>query len=142
MQNITQALGILLLSATKFFLAPSTAVYLGYSLLNSIFLTTLGGIIGFFLFFKFGIAIRKSFQLIIKPKKKKMFSRTNRIIVKVRSNYGLWGLAVLTPCLLSIPIGAFLASRYYPKDKRMPFAFCSLILLWSILLSSLSVGIL
>jgi len=141
MQEILEILSLLLVSATKFFLAPSIAIYLGYGFLKSVFITSAGGIIGFFIFFKFGIIIRKWFLKLFKKKKKAFFTKKTRLIVKVRAKYGLWGLAILTPCLLSVPIGAFLASRYYSKDKRtIPF-FIGFIILWSILLSSISLSV-
>lgn len=141
MQEFVEILGLILASATKFFLAPSLAVYLGYGLFRAIMITTLGGVLGFFIFFKFGLIIYRWYSSLFRQKNKPKFSRKNRIIVKIKSKYGLWGLAILTPCLLSIPIGAFLASRYYSKDKRTFPIFIVFIIIWSILLSAISVSI-
>ncbi len=141
MQEFAEILGLLLTSATKFFLAPSIAVYLGYDFLATLLITSGGGIIGFVVFFKFGVIIRRWYISLFSKKPKPVFSRKNRTIVKLKTKYGLWGLAALTPCLFSIPIGALLASRYYAKDSRtFPF-FLGAIILWSILLTSISLGI-
>ena len=142
MQEVVEILGLLLASATKFFLAPSLAVYLGYGFLNSILITSIGGILGFFIFFKFGIIIYKWYQSFFSKKNKPKFNRRNRTIVKIKAKYGLWGLAILTPCLLSVPIGSFLASRYYSKDKRTFPIFVVFIIIWSILLTSISLNFL
>jgi len=40
-----------------------------------------------------------------------------RSLVKVRSRYGLVGIAFLTPIILTVPIGTFLANSM-TKDKR------------------------
>jgi len=40
-----------------------------------------------------------------------------RSLVKVRSRYGLIGIAFLTPIILTVPIGTFLANSM-TKDKR------------------------
>jgi len=54
-----------------------------------------------------------------KPGSKRIFSVRNRMIVRVKKSYGLWGIVITTPILLSIPVGAFMASRYYSKDRRV-----------------------
>lgn len=48
---------------------------------------------------------------------KKIFTKFNRRVIKIKHRFGLIGIAVLTPIFLSIPIGAFLAERFY-KDKK------------------------
>jgi len=53
----------------------------------------------------------------------------------------LWGLAILTPFLLGVPLGAFLASAYYRKQKGALWVFFSFILLWSFILTYFSVFI-
>lgn len=129
---------LFLLSATKFFLAPFATVAAGYGVLTSILLTSIGGCVGFIVFFKFGTLIKRGIQALIKPKKKRVFTKKNRLIVKVKSKYGFYGIAVLTPCLLSVPLGAILASVYFSGDRRTIPVFLSLIVIWSVLLSSLS----
>jgi hypothetical protein len=42
-------------------------------------------------------------------KKKKTFSRTSRRIVRVKTSGGLIGIAILTPVLLTIPVGCLVA---------------------------------
>lgn len=138
MQGLIELLGLLAASATKFFLAPPLAIYLGHGFLDSIAITSTGGILGFFIFYKFGIIIHKWYMSLFSRKTKPKFNRRNRTIVKLKIKYGLWGLAILTPCLLSVPIGAFLASRYYSKDRRAFPVFITFIILWSILLTSIS----
>ncbi len=47
----------------------------------------------------------------------KIFTKANRRIIRIKHRFGLTGIAILTPIFLSIPIGAFLADRFY-KDKK------------------------
>ena len=44
---------------------------------------------------------------------KKVFTRRNRFMVLIKKKYGLPGIVVLSPLLLSIPVGAFLTTKYY-----------------------------
>lgn len=57
-------------------------------------------------------------------KPKKNFSRSNRRIINIKRRFGLVGIAVITPVLLSIPIGAFLAERFF-KDKKKVILYLS-----------------
>lgn len=67
---------------------------------------------------------------------KKIFTRKNRRIVWLKSRYGLIGIAVLTPILLSIPLGCFLAVRFY-KNKRKVFLYMlGGIILWSFIFAT------
>jgi hypothetical protein len=48
----------------------------------------------------------------------------------------MWGLIVTTPVLLSIPLGAFLARRYYSHQRRIVLYMMGSIMGWGILLSA------
>lgn len=55
---------------------------------------------------------------------KKVFTKFNRRVIRIKHRFGLTGIALLTPIFLSIPIGAFLAERFY-KDKRKVIIYLS-----------------
>jgi hypothetical protein len=68
--------------------------------------------------------------------KRTIFSPRSRRIVKLWQRYGLFGIAAITPILLSIPVGAFIASRFEnDKEKIFIYMFTS-ILFWSLLIAS------
>ena len=136
--EFVQVVSWLIFSAIKFFLAP-TAVYIsGYSVLETMAITITGGFIGVLVFFYAGGAF---FQWITyrfssgKESQKKVFSKKNRAIIKVKRTYGLLGLAFLTPCLLSIPIGTIIAAKYYRNDNRAIPAFFAGVIFWSVTLT-------
>jgi hypothetical protein len=56
---------------------------------------------------------------------KKIFTKFNRRVIRTKNRFGLTGIAMLTPILLSIPIGAFLAERFY-KHKGKVILYLSL----------------
>lgn len=63
------------------------------------------------------------------PKKK--FTKTNRLVIKIKRRFGLAGIAALAPFIISIPLGAFLGERFY-KDKRKVIIYISVsTILWS-----------
>jgi hypothetical protein len=49
-------------------------------------------------------------------KPKKIFTKTTRLGIKVKSSLGLWGISFLTPLLFTPIVGSFLAISFkYPK---------------------------
>lgn len=96
--------------------------------------SALGGILGVAIFIFLGASIQRGFRRVF-PKKQspKVFTRKNRFIVKVKKNFGLAGIAFITPWFLSVPIGTFISMGIY-RNKRMVFLYQSAsILLWSFL---------
>lgn len=72
-----------------------------------------------------------------KNQKPKVFTKRNRKIVKIWARYGLAGIALVTPVILSIPIGTLIAnSLVSDRRKIILYMFCS-ILFWSVLMTSL-----
>ena len=64
-------------------------------------------------------------------KSKPAFSKRNRKLIGLKSKFGLWGIAFLSPLLLSLPLGCFLAVRYF-KNRWRIFGIMSLgVAFWS-----------
>lgn len=144
MEELWQIAGLLFFSSIKFFLAPPAAVIAGYGFVPAVVISFCGGAGGFVIFFKFWQFIKLGIEKLFKKNKKKnkkTFSKKNKFIVRAKVNYGLIGIALLTPCLLGIPLGAILASNYYPKNKKVIPVFLSSILIWSITLTYVSLYI-
>ncbi len=58
-------------------------------------------------------------------KPKKNFTKSNRRVINIKRRFGLLGIAIITPVILSIPIGAFLAERFF-KDKKKIIIYLSI----------------
>ena len=150
---------VLLLSGVKFLLAPPCAIGMGFSYVETFLITTIGGLLGVLFFFYLSeliLNVFKSIWPIIKKyfkkpelnqgqiaidsdpsgNRKKQFSRKNKFIVSMRRKYGLWGIAILTPVLLSIPLGTFLASKYYKNKKSVLLSLSLSVIGWAIVMSS------
>lgn len=155
---ILKQISILLLSAVKLMVAIPLSTLLGYSYLQTFLNTAAGGILGVLFFFFLSKSLLKAYQslkpllagLIIRlrrnsgfsrPAKRKVahrriFTKRNRLIIKIRSRYGMPGIIILTPVILSIPLGTFLAIKYYSSRKNL-LAWLSLsVILWSAVISS------
>jgi hypothetical protein len=139
--KIVQVIGWIFFSSIKFFLAPSAVYLSGYSFLETVIITIIGGMIGVFGFYYGGSAFfawlsNRFYSSESKPKR--VFNKKNRIIIRMKNAYGLYGLAVVTPCLLSIPIGSILAAKYYRHDRRTIPAFLAAVVFWSFALTTIT----
>lgn len=140
MGGILEILGLFLLSSVKFLFAPSSTIALGYDLPKTIIITFCGGSFGITIFYFLGASISNWWAKHKKTpiKKKKIFSSTNRKIVFIKNKYGLIGLCLITPGIISIPVGSILAAKYFRHDKKtFPYLILSLFI-WCISLSVVS----
>jgi len=63
-----------------------------------------------------------------KRKHKKKFTRRNRFVVKFKRHYGMYGIILLTPWLLSLVLGAILLRKYDSDRKEaLPLAIIAII---------------
>ncbi len=140
MDKIVEIVILLLLSSVKFALAVGYMLFnKGFGYFETVIILMVGGSIGVVAFYFFGEWIMlkwKTFRRSSKPPKK--FTKTNRLIVKVRKKYGLIGLALLTPVLLSIPVGCIIAARYYRFSYKVLFSLLGAVVFWSFVLPLIS----
>jgi hypothetical protein len=154
MIGILKIVQVFLLASVKYVITFPFALLIGLNFVQALVAVTLGGIAGFFFFYylsgfvakKFHIAktfvkrhtprsISIKFRQLLNWRKKvtgeRVFSKRNRIIVSFRAKFGLLGIVILSPVILSIPIGAFLLNKYYSKHKMAkPYMVLS-ILSWT-----------
>lgn len=121
---------------------PLVIIQFKFSFIETILWTNIGGIIGiyFFAFLSERVIIwwnrtfrKKRQTLKSRRKEKKIFTKKNRRIVMIKQRYGLIGIALCTPFLLSIPVGTFLVIRYY-RSSRVKFAYLiGANIIWSVI---------
>lgn len=117
---LTEFVLVFLFAATKFAMAltymllPST----NYNYFEIVATLITGGTTGVVVFYYATGWINQLInKLLPKKKKKKVFTKGNRRFITIKNKYGLIGISALTPILLSIPLGCFLASRFYAGKK-------------------------
>jgi hypothetical protein len=50
--------------------------------------------------------------------KKKIFTKTNKTIVRLKHKLGIYGIAFYAPLFLSVPIGTVITAKFYGKEKK------------------------
>jgi len=134
----------ILLSTVKFGMTfPLAIMEFRFSFFETILWINIGGIAGiyFFAYLSEGLIawLRRKFRKKKAKKSKpnrKIFSKKNRRIIRIKQRFGLLGIAASTPILLSIPIGVFLVVRYYPRVKTRFIYLIAGNLIWSFIYTS------
>ncbi|MCD4698093.1 MAG: hypothetical protein K8S16_17850 [Bacteroidales bacterium] len=155
--NLFKLIQIFIVSGIKFLFAPLVSIGYGFNYFQTVVFTTIGGIAGILFFYflsKWLIrmynlycpvvyryfageeAQTKLFEGKCTKQVKKKFTRRNKIIINLRKKYGFMGIILFTPVLLSIPIGTFLAQKYYSKRNNVIVYLSISVLFWSFLISS------
>lgn len=129
----------ILLATVKFGMTfPLAILEFRFNFLETILWINLGGILGIYFFAylsdELNSWINSTFRNgKIKEKPKRIFTKRNRRIVRIKQRYGLAGIAATTPILLSIPIGVFLVVRYYPRVRTRFLALITANVVWSLI---------
>ncbi len=142
-----------LISSVKFLFAPFEAERYHFSFWESFSMTTIGGLIGIFTFYYAGTKVTKFYRHIvagvkslftkksvieIEQKPKRNFTRMRRFVIRIKMRFGLIGIAFVTPCLISIPIGTMIAGDIYRKKKGVLLYFIGALLFWSLILNGIA----
>jgi len=152
---------VILLASVKYILTIPYARLIGLNYLETMVAVLLGGIGGFLFFYYLSGWVKRLigntelrfyqiFPFLLKQRylaycerrnrnksQRKIFTRKNRIITRFKKNYGFWGIIIATPVLLSIPLGAILANKYYSHRRFLIGYMIISIVLWAVFLNTL-----
>lgn len=129
---------IILFSTWKFAATfPLAVLIMKMSFFETLLYTNFGGLIGVIFFVSLSKIVIKTWAKILpaqkQDKNKKIFTKRNKKLIKLKRTYGLPGIIILNPIILSIPVSAFLVSKYYGKKF---INYCWLVvgqIAWSVL---------
>jgi len=129
---VVQIILTILSSGVKFAMTfPVVVMQFKFTFLETILWTNVGGILGIYFFAFLSEKLIAWWNRTFRKKRsppgyrnrdKKIFTRRNRRIIRIKQRYGLLGIAVTTPLLLSIPLGTFLVVRYY-RTRKIKFTY-------------------
>jgi len=137
-------LTVIALSTWKFAATFPVAVYVfKMSFFETILYTNIGGLIGIIVFALLSTGFLKVIRLLwpVKSsdseKSKKIFTKKNKRIIYLKNKFALPGVLILTPVLLSIPVGVFIVTKYFGR-KKINFLYLLVVqLLWSVIFTTM-----
>jgi hypothetical protein len=121
-------LGIYLMTLFKFIAGPVLGSMAGYSLFEIMLVTVLGMMSSVIFFTYLGEWIKRRWDQRF-GKRRLIFTKKNRRIVKVWQKSGAAGVAFLTPLLLT-PIGGTLVMTSFGVDRRIILSYMLVSSLW------------
>ncbi len=129
-----ELIGWLFLSIVKFFFTPSLMIGAGNNFLSSWIISSIGASLGFVFFYYLGHYLFGYFN-----KNRKRKNPTKKKIKRLRfiMKRGPIGLFILTP-ILSVPIVAIIASRFFAHHKVIVPKFILGFFIWALILTSFS----
>jgi len=139
MDPVSEYIAVALASTFKFVGGPLAGIAMGLSWLETAVCSTAGMMLTVFLI-TYGSSLLKRFssfgwfqrltaffrnpgtfaglKKIFRKKPRKLFSKTTRLAVSVKSRLGLWGVAFLTPFLFTPVLGTFIALSFrFPRRE-------------------------
>jgi len=155
---VVKFLHVILLASVKYIITLPYALLIGMKYPQALLAVLLGGIGGFLFFYylskqfiklvnfvwpcicnKIPQVFKVHYETFCKKRKNKkpakIFTRRNRFITRIKTTYGLWGIILATPVLLTIPVGAFLANKYYSRQRHIVLYMILSIVGWAGILS-------
>ena len=121
-------LGIFLIATVKFLFSPFSALIIsGGTWYYTYIAVCSGGITGItFFYFASGFFMERHAKKMRNSNKvKKKFTKTNKSIIKIKNKVGIIGIAILTPLLISIPIGSIISAKFFRHQKSTIFILYS-----------------
>lgn len=114
---------------------PSAVALFNFNFFKVIGVTCAGGITGVIIFTNISAALMKwwhnaKMRYFRNHRHPKIFTKGNRRIIRIKKRFGIWGIALITPIGLSIPVGTFIAERFYKDKKKVILVFSAAILFW------------
>lgn len=117
---------------------PATVFAFHFGFLQTLLISGTAGICGSIVFTFLSLEVVKLWDWLMKKmfprRKKKVFTASKRFLIKTKKYFGIPGIAALTPFLLSLPLGCFLAIRFF-NDRRKTIIYMSISsIAWTVIL--------
>ncbi|MEX0882392.1 MAG: hypothetical protein WDZ72_02855 [Cyclobacteriaceae bacterium] len=132
-EYIITFLGIYLLCLFKFVAGPILGTVAGYGLFEIELVTVSGMMTSVLSFTYLGEWIKDNWTIIIR-KKRNRFTKRTRMIVRVWKNFGIWGIALLTPVIFTPIGGTVILTSFGINKEKIIYTMLVSSLLWAIIM--------
>ena len=130
LELIIKVITIVLLTGVKFLFGPTLGYAAGFPLWATITISIVGMMLSVVAFTYVGDFLRNR---IFKPflRKRKLFNRRNRILVKIWRKYGVIGVALLTPVLFTPIPGTIVLTSFNTPHSKIVYSMLLSAIFWS-----------
>lgn len=113
-------IGVFFAATVKFLVAAWIGRGIGNDFLTTFLVISIGGITGvtFFYYSANFFMERARKKRLESGEKKKNFTRMNKFLVRTKHRIGLYGLALLTASIISIPVGSIITAKFYGGQTK------------------------
>lgn len=127
--------GIYFLCLFKFIAGPVLGNAAGYSLLETVLVTVSGMMTSVFFFTYLGEWIKRNWTIKVRTNPRR-FSKRTRNIVNIWQKFGVWGIAALTPLLLTPIGGTIILTSFGISKRRIIFSMLVSGIFWALIFGS------
>jgi hypothetical protein len=128
---ILKALIIMMFSTWKTYVGPALSYACGFSYIEMLVFNLSASIISTLFFLKYSRMIGNTLSILFLKKQKKRFNPRYRKYIRFWNKYGMYGTMFLTPVLIGIPVGVFLAVRFGTRKTTTMYMITLMVVLWS-----------
>jgi hypothetical protein len=138
MELFLKIVTVIFWSAVKYIVGISFAIGFGFNQFEILALTVGGGMLGVVVYlYSWDFILRIYHRFFPKKNKPIKFSSFKRKLVKFIRKYEVWGIALLTPVILTPPIGTILASTIEHNKWRIKLIMFASFCFWTLLVLGL-----
>jgi hypothetical protein len=134
MEIVLKWLTVIAWCAFKYVFGIITALLLGLSFLETLITTVVGGMIGVFIYLYLWELIVGVWQKYFPPKPKHgiKISNKRRMMVNLINKYEIYGVALLTPILLSVPVGVIISAMLEKNKWKIKLVMLASFVFWTL----------
>ncbi|MGB0166789.1 MAG: hypothetical protein ACPF8V_08055 [Luteibaculum sp.] len=138
MKEVLALLGLWCFVGVKFLIGPASVLAYGLGKIETILFVSSAAIFWSLFFYFLGGRLQAYWRSKFPSKKsKRVFTKSNRQLVRFKNKFGIWGLAFLIP-IISVPISALVASKYFKNDSLVWLKYGIPSIFWTIVLTYFS----
>jgi hypothetical protein len=131
MESLIAQATIFLMSIAKFGVTSIAVMAAGMGV-GGVVANLTGGIAGVLIFTYLGSAFSRWLAQQYPNRYGKKFSKRTRFLVRVKKSFGLGGIALLTPVVLSIPVGVLFSLSFTQNRRKVFWGMTASCLLWGL----------
>ncbi|MCF8253310.1 MAG: small multi-drug export protein [Bacteroidia bacterium] len=135
MEYLLKVLSVVVWSAIKYIVGIGMAIGFGFNQIEILVYTVGGGMLGVvFYLYLWALILNIYYRYYPKKNKPIKFSKYKRKLVKFIRKYEVWGIALITPIILTPPVGTILAATIEHNKWRIKLIMLASFCFWTLII--------